>query len=112
MFLEAEQARAAGVLDEDAFATALRLDPGHEGAAAVLAGIAPARTTVGSAMTPRQTPAAVTAIVLLGLLGLGLLWRGSSERPEPLEDFAHDSTLDARTLDEADATLADATLPG
>ncbi|MFK7986166.1 MAG: tetratricopeptide repeat protein [Sandaracinaceae bacterium] len=144
-FGEAETLRAEGVLDLHAY-EGVRVLAGDEGTGGVV-GEAATRVVSSAAsapvtrLGPNRVRFAFGAAALLGLLGIGLLWRGSSTKAS-LSDPAHAATLDAVTVDStsdgrlddsigpseipdcdgpdypaavfdlSDATLADSTLPG
>jgi hypothetical protein len=113
-FVAAEAARRDGVLDVDAYERVLAHDPDHAGAAAALAAAPGARAARPRPRGADRTPWALAAAALLGLLGLALLWRGEEADAdgEPEREPTCETTLEAPGFDEADATLADSTLPG
>jgi tetratricopeptide (TPR) repeat protein len=110
-YAEAEANRADGVLDVDAYRRVLAHDPEHAGAAEALEA-APTAPVAASRRSSDRTRWGLIAAALLGLLGMGLLWRGGSEDDVEEREPTCDTTLEAPTFDDADATLADQTLPG
>lgn len=105
-FAEAQRSARRGVLDRARYAEVLALEPGHEGARRALQVLEPEEP--GAVTADARSRWALLAATLLAMLGGALLWR-AGRRDEPTADpvDALDSTIDAPTFDEADATLAD-----
>ena len=106
MTIDTVPARGAGVVD---VAEYRRLEEaGHPSAGAIVH--AHTHAEVMSAPVDRRGWG-WGAAGILALLGLALLWRGRTESEDEV-DPALESTFDAPTFDEADATWVDGTLPG
>jgi hypothetical protein len=106
LYLDAERARGHGVMEDAAYRAVLALDPQHEGAASALESMS-ARAMARESEAPSWAWVAAVLFAVLGgaLLALGLRGRRSVQA-------AFESTIEAPTFEEAEATLADSTLPG
>ena len=91
-YLSVQRAGARGIWDEAALRRVLDAVPDHAGATAALAALAPP-TLPGSTTTGPPLEWSLGGALLLGLLGIGLLWRRDPESVVDVDEIA-------RTLDE------------
>ncbi|MCB9593905.1 MAG: hypothetical protein H6719_14320 [Sandaracinaceae bacterium] len=103
--LAAQRAAERGVWDEAAYRRVLEVLPEQEAAVAALAAMELPAEARAAAPSSTRTRWGIAAAILLGLLGLGLLWRPA--RPARVSIDPFEATLDD-TIDEADVTLPDA----
>lgn len=96
--VEARRAAARGIVDEALVLRVLEVAPEEPAALAALARLEPAGATAPRDDSPARARWAMAAALILGLLGLALLWRPARTRSPRIDD----------TIDEADATLPDA----
>ncbi len=110
-WVEAERNRMTGALHPGSYEAVLAVQPDHEGARRAL--------DLAASSAPRIDPVPARPTwplgMALGLLALGgalLWWRSGDEPVHVLSSEASADTIEAPTFDEAEATLADSTLPG
>jgi hypothetical protein len=106
LFLDAERDRRAGFADPDAYRGVLALHAEHEASREVLETLEEPDPVAIRA----QTVWAWLAAAILALLGAVLLW--TIRRGPRRVAAAYESTIEAPTFEEADATLQDVTAPG
>lgn len=102
-FIDVESGLADGVLDEEGLRAVVATIPDHEKAAPLLAQL----EAPPPAPAEDRTVWAILGALIFALLGCALLCRRPQHNDLPVE-----STDEGPTISDADATLADTTLPG